>query len=139
MDDKRLRKLPLNGENGVEAGHGLLENDRNIVAANLIHLTKGEFSEINTIKENLTASNITIAVKQAQDTHSRYTLTRARFSYDTQGLPFLNGVGNIVYGLYGAALCIKEGIQIDDLKQFFLVIHDIPSLSFIRFRIQCVA
>ena len=69
MHPKNLCNLAFNGEHRVEAGHRLLEDDRNLIAADFIHLIPGAILEIAPVKQDFAAVNITVPIQQFENTH----------------------------------------------------------------------
>ena len=123
MDHEGLRELPLDGENGVETGHGLLENDRDLVAADLIHFAEGDLGQIDAPEKDLAALDIAVAVKQAQDAHGRNGLAGAGFADYAKRLALLHGIRYVIDGLHDAALGGKVCVQVLDFKQ---ICHNAP-------------
>ena len=69
VDDERLAELALDGKDRVQAGHRLLKDDGNLVAAYLVHLLLGELGQIAPLEQDLALGNIAVAVQQLQNAH----------------------------------------------------------------------
>jgi hypothetical protein len=69
MESQNLDDLILDAHGRVEAGHGLLENHANAVAANLLHLFLVEGDQINSFEQN--AAAIDAGGRRRQETHDR--------------------------------------------------------------------
>ena len=116
MDDKDLGELLFDGEHGVEARHGFLENDGDIVAADLVHLFVRDLGKILAVKDYLAAGNVAVSVKETQYAHRGDALAGAGLAHDTQSLAGTDGVGRVVDCLYHAALGGEIGVQIYNFK-----------------------
>ena len=89
--------LFANGINRVEAGHGLLENHGDVVAADFSHLTFGKFQQVLTIKDYLTADNPAGGVRnQTQNRQARDTLAAAAFADNREGTSSFYFVTHVV-------------------------------------------
>ena len=116
MDHEGLGHLLFHREHRVQAGHGLLENHRNIVAADLIHIGAAQLGQLPPVKHDAAGFNVAVAVQQLQDAHGGHALARARFTHNAQGTAGFHAVAHAVHGLYGTALGGKEGMQILKFK-----------------------
>ena len=116
VNDKGLRKLPLHREHRVQGGHGLLENDGNLIAADMIHLAHGNLREILSIKDDLTGVHIAIAIQQPQNTHGGDGFAGTGLTHHTQSLARLDGIGNTIDRLHNAAAGLKIGVEIFRFK-----------------------
>ena len=112
VNDKRLAYLPLHRKHRVQAGHGFLENDGDIIATNVVQLPLGYLGQVLALKHNPAAVNIAIAVQQLQNTHGRHGLAGAGFAHDAQGLSLFHGVGDTVDRLNNAFLRAEESMQV---------------------------
>ena len=63
MDDKWLAHLALNGKNRVQAGHGLLENNGNLISPDLAHILHRNICKVPPIEDDLPTVNIAIPVQ----------------------------------------------------------------------------
>ena len=72
MNNEGLAELPLDGKHRVQAGHGLLEDNGDLVAADGIHFLLGKLGQILAFEEDLPLSDIAIAIQQLEDAHGRY-------------------------------------------------------------------
>ena len=112
VGEENLIELPLHGENGVQGGHRLLKNHRNLIAADFVHFLFGALGQVLAFKEDLAAVDIAVSVQELQNAHGGNALAAAAFPHDSQGPAGLHLVGNAVYGFDDALLGFKEGVQV---------------------------
>ena len=72
--------------NGVQAGHGVLEDHSNLVAANLVESLLIDFQQILAIIDNLAGFRNGVARLDTQDSPGGHGLTGAGLTHDGQGL-----------------------------------------------------
>ena len=101
---------------GVQARHRLLEDDGDLVAADLLHLLHGELRQLPAVKEDAAARDIAVAVEQLEHAHRRDALAGAALADDAQRLAGLDRVGHAVDRLHHAALGGEEGFQVAHFK-----------------------
>ena len=107
-----LDELLSDGEHRIQRGHRLLENHRDLLAADLTHLILGHLYDIFSIEEDLATLDLTRLLDQSHDGKRGHTLSTAGLTYDTQCLSLLHIEGNIIDRLYKAGLGMKVGFQI---------------------------
>ena len=117
VDDKRLGDLPLDGEHRVQAGHRLLEDDGDVVAADLLHLMDGQGRQLLAVELDATAFNVAVAVEQLEHAHGGNALAGAGLADDAERLAGLHLIGDAVDRLDHAALGGKEGLQVIHFKK----------------------
>lgn len=116
MNLKGLAELTANSEHRIERGHRLLENHRNRVAADVVHLFKGQLGQVLSLKQHLALRDIAVGVKQTQDTHGGDRLARARLAYDANSLARLEGIGYVVDSLDNSLFRAEIGVQVFHFK-----------------------
>ena len=104
-----LDELLSDGEHRIQGGHRLLENHRDLLAADLTHLVLGHLYDILSLKEDLAALDLTRLLDQSHDGERGHTLSTAGLTYDTQRFSLLHIEGNIIDRLYEAGLGMKVG------------------------------
>ena len=112
MDNERLADLTGHGEDRVQAGHRLLEDDGDIVAADGIHFLLGELREVTALEEDLAAVDIAVAVEKLQDAHGGDALAGTGLADNAERASCLNGIGNAVDRLDNTLLRAEESMQI---------------------------
>ncbi len=89
--------LIAHGEDGVEAGHRLLEDHGDFVAADFAHLSLGEFEQVSAFEEDFAGDYFSGRRRdQPHYAQSRDAFSAAAFTDDAQGLPSLDLPGNII-------------------------------------------
>jgi hypothetical protein len=113
----RLADLPADRVERVERGHRLLEDHRDVVAADALHLAFAELEQVPALEADRTADDAAGRVgDQAQDGKRRHALAAARFAHDAQGLAALQCVGHAVDGAHRADRREEMRLQIFDLQ-----------------------
>ena len=69
----------------VERCHRLLEDDRDRVAADVVHIRQGQGGQLHSVKADAAAGDIAVVVQQAQDAHGGDRLARSGFADDADG------------------------------------------------------
>ena len=110
LDD--LVDLRTDAEHWVQARHRFLEDHRDLVAADLVHLVHGQLRQVHAAKEDLAGVDIAVAVEQTEDAHGRDALAGAGFADDAEDLTGVEGIADAVDGLDDAALGQEESLQV---------------------------
>ena len=137
MDDERLGNLAFDGEHRVQAGHRLLEDDGDRVAANLLHLGQGHLRQVFSVKHDAAAGNIAVTVQQLEHAHRGNALAGAGLADDAERSARFNFIGYTVHRLDDAAFGGEECFQILHFKQC----HNSspPYLTFECLRVERIA
>ena len=117
MDHERLGNLALDREHRVQTGHGLLEDNGNLVSADFLNLAYRQPGHVASLEHDASAVNVAVRVQKAQYAHGGNALAGAGLAHDAQRAAGLNGIGNAVDGFDDAALRGEEGSQVIDFKQ----------------------
>ena len=112
MDDERLAKLPLDGKDRVQAGHRLLKDDGNLVAANFVHLLLGELGQIAPLEQDLAFGNIAVAVQQLQDAHRRNRFAGTGLAHDPDRPARLQRIRHVVDRFDDALPRLEIGMKV---------------------------
>ena len=116
VDHQRLRDLTADGKDRVQARHRFLEDHRDLVAADLVHLVHGQLRQVHAVEEDLAGVDIAVAVEQTEDAHGRDALAGAGFADDAEDLTGVERIAHAVDGLDGAALGREESLQVFQFK-----------------------
>src|SRR5262249_4761356 len=101
MQVDRLADLPPHGEQRVQRGHRLLEDHRNVVAADLLHLGLAELEEVAAIKPDRAADDATRRVgNEAQDRERGHALAATRLADHAQRLAVAHRIGHAGHGAH---------------------------------------
>src|SRR6267143_2425474 len=117
MHPQRLADLAADRQHRIEARHRLLEDHRNVVAANSAHLAFGELQQILTLEANGTRD---LARGLGNEPHQRHRGDRfaaAGFSDDRQRLTFVDMEGDAVDRPVDTLGRSKMGLQVLDFEQ----------------------
>ena len=126
----RLAHLAADGEQRIERGHRLLEDHRDLVAADALHLGLAELEQVLALEADGAADDAAGRVcHQAQNRQRRHALAAARFAHHAQRLAALEVIGNAVDRTHGADRGEEMGLEID--RPGGLSAHAIDSLDFI--------
>ncbi len=124
MQAQALAQLAPDGVDRVERGHGVLENHRNVVAANLLHLGLGHLEQRVAAVADVAALDLSRGhVDEAHDGELGDGLAGARLAHDAQGLAAVERVAHAVHGLDDAVLGVEVHLEVVDLKQVLAFGH----------------
>ena len=115
MDDRRLRDLIPDGEDGVQGGHWLLENHGDLIAANGAQLGWSEREQIAALEFDQRARQ-DVARRlgnEPQNRQRRHGLATARLPDDPQRLARIQIEGNLVDRACRAAAVFGDEIRLE--------------------------
>ena len=115
MDAQRLGDLILHRVEGIQAGHGILEDHADLVAAHLAELAHAHLRHLALIEADGIGGDVRVVGKQAHDGHHGHALARAGLAHDAQRLARVQVEGNIAHGLHAAHANVEVGGQVLDL------------------------
>ena len=98
----RLHQLRLDPVHRVQAGERVLEDHRDVLAADAAQILLGELQEIAPFEQELAADLRPLRVEQAHDREVRDALPRAGLADDAERLPAPERVGQVGDGVDGA-------------------------------------
>jgi len=112
-----LADLPAHRVERVERSHRLLEDHRDVVAADLLHLGLAELEQVPALEADRTADDAARRLgDQAQDGERRHALAATRFAHHAQRLAALQLVGHAIDGAHRADRGEEMSFQILDLQ-----------------------
>src|SRR6267378_6018889 len=117
MHPQRLADLAADGEHRIQARHRLLEDHRNVVAADGAHLALGELQQILSLEADRARD---FARRLGDEPHQRHggdRLAAAGFTDDGQRLTFVDMEGDAINGAVDTLGGTKMGLQILDFEQ----------------------
>ena len=118
VQTKALPHLTTDLVNRVERGHGVLEDHRNVIAADVLHLLLRHIEEVATAIGHGTALNLTGRHgDEAHDGHGGHGLARAGFAHHAERLAAIERVAHAVNGMHDAVLGVEVHLQVVDLEQ----------------------
>jgi hypothetical protein len=117
MDGQRLGDLQPDGEQRVERGHRLLEDHRDVAAANLAHLFVVEIEQALAVERDLAAGAPGEPRQQPHDRERRDRLAGAGFADDGDDLAAADLEAQALDRTHGAARRLEMDVQVFDLQQ----------------------
>src|SRR5580693_190982 len=117
MDPQRLADLATDGQYRIEARHRLLEDHRNVVAADGAHLALGELQQVLALEANGAGDLARGLGDQPHQRHRGDRFATAGFTDDGQRLAFVDIEGNAVDGAVDTLTRAEMGLQIPDFEQ----------------------
>ena len=118
VQTKSLAHLLADLIDRVQGGHRILEDHRDIVAANMLHFFLGHLEDRTTAVANVAALNLSRRHRdEAHDGHGGHGLTRAGLTDDTQGLTAIERVGHAIDSANDAILGVEIHLKVIDLEQ----------------------
>jgi len=107
----RLGDLLAAGEDGVERGHRLLEDHRDVVAAERPHLILGELEEVAALEQDPAGDVAAVARQQPHDAERGDALATARLTDDAEGAALIDVEVDAVDRLDRAVLGLEVGLE----------------------------
>jgi hypothetical protein len=114
---RRLGELVAHAEERVQRGQRVLEDHRDLLAADLTHLLVGEREQVAPLEEHLAAHARVVEAREPHDGEAGDALARARLAHDAQRAPLLDRVGDAVDGLHDAVVGVEPDGEVADLEQ----------------------
>ena len=114
---QRLAQLASDRQHRVEAGHRLLEDHADVVAADVAHRALGQRQEIAALEPDRAGDLAGRLGDEAQDRVRGDGLAAAALADDRQRLAFLDLEGDAVDGAVDAVRGPEMGLQILDVEQ----------------------
>src|SRR5258708_6965806 len=117
MHPQRLADLTADGQHRIQARHRLLEDHRNVVAADGAHLALGESQEILCLEADRASDLARGLGDEPHERHGGDRLAAAGFTDDGQRLAFVDVEGDAVDGAVDTFGGTEMGLQILDFEQ----------------------
>ena len=113
MDEQRLHDLLADRQDRVERGHRLLEDHRDVAAAQFAHLLVGEFEQVAAFEQHAARRHPAGGLgQQPHDGERRHRLAAAGLADDGDDLAAVDGVGNAVDRAHDAARRVELDVQV---------------------------
>lgn len=90
-----FRELIADGEQGIEAGHGLLEDHAHFLAPHLSELTGGHAQQFLTAELDAAAADSAVFRQQSHDRKGGNAFAAAAFAHHAKRFVFMDLKGNI--------------------------------------------
>src|SRR5712675_2459275 len=128
MHPQRLADLTADSQHRIQARHRLLEDHRNVVAADSAHLALGELKQILSLEADSARDLARGLGDQPQQRHGGDRLAAAGFTDDGQRLALVDMEGDAVDGAVDTLRRAKMGLQILDFEQCHRIRTSFPDL-----------
>jgi hypothetical protein len=116
--------LCRNSQEGIEAGHGVLENHGDVVAPKMAKLTFGELQDVLSLEQDLTSDDFSRRTgDEPHDGEVGHRFAASRFPNDSQGLTLVQREGYTVDCLYYTGIGLEVGLEALDLQQSLICIR----------------
>ena len=133
MEAERFANLLSDGKDGVQAGHWLLENHRDVIAADAAHFALRLFHQVLTVVDDFAVDNFAgRRGNQAQDGQRGHRLAAAAFADDGKRFARLNLEIQSVHCGDDALFGIIVGFQTFDLQYGFRHQDDLLIILFLN-------
>ncbi|MNT33597.1 hypothetical protein D3C72_1695330 [compost metagenome] len=116
MHGERLGDLLADREDRVEAGHRLLEDHRNVLAANLAHLLFRKSQQVAPAKHDLALDAARFFIEKPHDGKRGHALARAAFADDRHRFARCNLETHIAHHGFPAVINAEGGGEILNRK-----------------------
>ena len=100
----RLDKLISHPKERMERREGVLEDHRDLFAADALQLASVRRDQVDAVVDDLAGDGRAVAVDQTKHRQAAHALARARFADDAEGLAFVELVGEAVNGFDDAVM-----------------------------------
>jgi len=101
----------------VERGERVLEDHRDLLAADPPHLRVGGLRQVLAAEEDLPADAGVARAREPQDGEAGDRLARARLADDAERLALVDAVGDAVDGVHDTVVGLEAHDQVTDLEQ----------------------
>src|SRR3979490_2642972 len=128
MDPQRLANLTADSQHRIEARHRLLEDHRNVVAADGAHLAVGELQQILALEADRARDLAWGLRDEPHERHGGDRLAAAGFTDDGQRLAFVDMEGDAVDRAVDTLGGAEMGLQILDFQQCHRIRTSFPDL-----------
>jgi hypothetical protein len=116
VQEQRFADLPADGHDRVERGHRLLEDHRDVVAADGPHRRRFEGEQVDTVERNGAADDAPGIVDEPHDGERGDAFAATAFADDRQGFAALQHERDAIDRPYHAVAGIEKGLQVGDLQ-----------------------
>ncbi len=116
MAEQRFGNLVADGEQRVQAGHRLLEDHRDFVAAHAAHVAFRQIEDVAAAEHDSPFGSAHVLLQQAHDRQGRHALARAGFTDDRHRLARHDRERDVPHHRLPGAVDQKRGCQVLDRK-----------------------
>ena len=121
-------ELAVEGEDGVEGGHGFLEDHGHFGAPDAAHIVHIDFEDVLAVEEDFAGDGASGWVgDEAHQGEGADAFAAAAFAHEAEGFAGEDFVGDVVHGFDDAFVGEEVGLEVFDFKQG-LGVHGLGSL-----------
>jgi hypothetical protein len=102
---------------GMEGGHGVLEDHADLGTTDLLHLLLGLLEEVPSLEDDLAAHLGRLPVDQAHDGEERHALARARLPHHAERLAAVDRERHAVHRFHQTVVGREVDGQVLDLEE----------------------
>src|SRR5712691_508466 len=124
----RFGDLITDAEDRIERGHRLLEDHRDVVAANLLHLLLRELEQILAPELDLALGDLRVLLQQPHDRQRADALAAARLPHQSDGPAGGDREVEPSHRAHGAAVHVELHVQVIDLQDRTALLSYVPRL-----------
>ena len=119
---------------GIEGGHGILEDHSAVSAAEVFHLLGSIFGNILSLEQYFALCDVTVSIQNLHDGIRRDRFAGTGLAYDTKALALFQCVGNTVNCLDFSLIGLEGSMKVNDLQKrcvlFCILTHGLPAFLF---------
>ena len=112
----RLGDLLAGRAHRVESVHGSLEDDRDLLPADLAHAVLGAFGQVAAVEEDVTRDDLAVLGQQLEDRQGGRRLAAARLAGQAQALARLDDEADAVDGLHPPIRQLEVGLELTNVQ-----------------------
>jgi hypothetical protein len=117
VDLDRLDELPADLVVGVQRRQRVLEDHRDVVAADVAQLGFGGVDQVAPLEQDLAADPRVRVAREPHHRQARHALARARLADDAERLAAVHAIGDAVDRLDHAVGGVEVDLQVADLEE----------------------
>ena len=124
MDVQHLADLIADGHGRIQRRHGVLEDDRDLVAADVTHLLLGERHDVASVELDASGNDIPACGKEFHDRHAGDALAASRLTDEPESLAGSDVQCQAVDGANRRSGQPDVGLQTLDLEYVARIFHN---------------
>ena len=120
MKTQRLGYLLADREDGIQRGHRILKDHRDVVTTYCAHLGIRQLHQIAVFEQHLAAHDFSRRRNQTHDRQRGHRLAAAAFAHQPQQLAAIEVKADVIYGAHDSRARREMGLQIVNFEQVHL-------------------
>src|SRR5262249_54022155 len=131
--------LPADGEHRVERGHRLLEDHRDLLAADPAHLFLARPKQVHAVEDDLSADNAPGRIgHEPQDRQTGHALTAAALTHEAERLALIERERHTIDSLDVATIAVEVRLQLLDVEKHVAPRDRVPVVTYFAERYGCL-